>query len=209
LISVSFQALAWDNTISDLYYFDRGNPVQLFIPNGAPGPTLPYHGPPVLKFYTKGISAEGEDQYDLKAAVTLSATQQRTLLLFIPASSEGAAGPQYRIMPLQDNDRAFTNNAFNFYNLTNTDMAIRVGDDQFVIKPGRNRIIGLTEEVKKNVNVQMASNTDASNWTLVYQSRWAAPKNRRAWVFIYREGEDRPSIRKYYQVAMTPPPPTP
>ncbi len=197
-VTVEFQTLAWDQAISDLVYLDRGNAVSLFIPNGAPGATMRYVGPPTLNFYTTRSGPEGETLYDLKASVNVSRTQGKYLLLFVPGDE--ASSLPYRVVALPDSAGSFGANAFNFYNLTKTSMAIRLDEDQFQLQPGRNQIVTLSGLDLKNVNVQMASQAQGEDWRLIYQSRWAAPGKRRAWIFIYREGQDRPTIRKYYQV---------
>lgn len=197
-VSVSFSTLSWKGSIKDLFYFNRGEPVQLFIPNGAPGAVQAYKGPPQMGFYTKRINAEGETVYDLKASVTVSTGATKLLLLFLPAP-DSQPEQQYRILALPDPDANFQGNTFNFYNLTGSDMAIRVGDDQFRLASGRNRLIPLDDADVQNVDVQMASSTKNDAWTMIYQSRWAPPGKRRAWVFIYGEPGSTPGIRKYYQ----------
>ena len=197
-VSVSFSTLSWKGSIKDLFYFNRGEPVQLFIPNGAPGAVQTYKGPPQMGFYTKRINAEGEAVYDLKTSITVSADASKLLLLFLPAPAS-QPDQQYRILALSDPDANFQGNTFNFYNLTGADMAIRVGDDQFRLSSGRNRLIPLDDADVQNVDVQMASSTKNDAWTMIYQSRWAPPGKRRAWVFIYGEPGSTPGIRKYYQ----------
>ncbi len=206
-ISIRFQTLSWQDSINDLYYFDAGNPVSLFIPNGAPGAKLSYSGPPVMGFYKQRTGPEGEVLYDRIASVNLSPGQRQCLLLFIPVSGESGEKQPYRILPLTDTNRDFGPNAFNIYNLTRSTMAIRLGEEQFRISPGGNHVVQPAELGTKNVDVQMAANAQDTNWTLIYQSRWATPGKRRAWVFIYQDADSKPSIRKYYQIAQTTPTP--
>ncbi|MDP0495808.1 MAG: hypothetical protein Q7Q73_06330 [Verrucomicrobiota bacterium JB024] len=201
-VSVAFSTLSWKNSIKDLFYFNRGEPVQLFIPNGAPGSVQTYKGPPQMGFYTKRVNAEGETVYDLKASVNITSNASKLLLLFLP-SSASPPEQQYRILPLADSDADFPGNTFNFYNLTGANMAIRVGDNKFQLASGRNRLIPLDDVDVQNVDVQMASSTKGSEWTMIYQSRWAPPGKRRAWVFIYGEPGSTPGIRKYYQSVAT------
>jgi hypothetical protein len=197
-VSIAFSTLSWKSSIKDLFYFNRGEPVQLFIPNGAPGATQAYKGPPQMGFYTRRINAEGETVYDLKTSVTITPGTSKLLLLFLPAPAS-QPGQQYRILTLADPDADFPGNTFNFYNLTGADMAIRVGSDQFRLASGHNRLIPLDDAAPQNVDVQMASSTKDDAWTMIYQSRWAPPGKRRAWVFIYGEPGSTPGIRKYYQ----------
>ncbi len=197
-VSVSFYALSWQGSIQDLLYFDGGKPVSLFIPNGAPGHELTYRGSPEMGFYTQRTGPEGEILYDLQTSVTIPRNVKRLLLVFLPSTS--GAQQAYKILALPDAGSGFTANAFNFYNLTGAAMAIRVGDEKFQVAPGRNHIVSLADVDTKNVDVQMASNARNSEWNMIYQSRWASPKQRRAWVFIYGEAGATPSIRKYYQV---------
>ncbi|WP_309385884.1 hypothetical protein [Cerasicoccus frondis] len=198
-ITLQFQTLSWQQSIQDLYYFDSGQPVKIFVPNGAPSSTQTYTGPPTLGFYTKHLGEDAQASYQLSSSVKLSKGLSKCLLLFLPTQSPDS-GPRYKILPLDDNANGFGANAMNFYNLTDARMAVRIGGSQFELKPGANKVLQLSENDSKNVDVQMASNPDNTNWSLIYQSRWAAPGHRRAWVFVYQETGSRPSIRKYYQI---------
>ncbi|MDP0495263.1 MAG: hypothetical protein Q7Q73_03555 [Verrucomicrobiota bacterium JB024] len=205
-ISVSFYPLSWEGSIKDLIYFDKGQRVPLFIPNGAPGSEQSYVGSPQMGFYTERTGPEGEMLYDLQATVTIPHSVKRLLLVFIPTSAVSNPQQKYKVLALPDpgSNSNFAANAFNFYNLTGTNMAIRVGDNQFQLSPGRSHVVALTDNDLKNVDVQMATSTqETTQWSMIYQSRWASPKKRRAWVFIYGEPGTTPGIRKYYQLMQT------
>ena len=202
-VSISFYTLSWKGSIKDLVYFNKGQSTSLFIPNGAPSIEQRYSGPPKMNFFSERTGPEGEALYDIKASVTIPRGSSRLLLVFIPSASANNPQQAYKILPLPDAsaNSNFVANAFNFYNLTSTDMAIRVGEVQFQLAPERNHIVTLADTDTQNVDVQMATSTrESKQWTMIYQSRWASPKKRRAWVFIYGEPGTTPTIRKYYQI---------
>ncbi|MDQ8194332.1 hypothetical protein QEH59_07840 [Coraliomargarita sp. SDUM461004] len=198
-VTMTFSTLSWQGSIKELLYFNNGAPTPILIPNGAPGSEFTYKGPPNLSFHTQEIDEEGKPIYPTVASTTV-ANHQELLLIFFPTRASIDSALSYRILALPAAEADFTSNAFNFYNLTKKRLAIRVGEHKFQIAPGTSLIMPLATSNTQNVDVQMAANQQNNGWTMIYQSRWAPPKRRRAWVFIHGEGEGTPEIRKYYQV---------
>lgn len=198
-VSIKLAPLAWDSTIRDLIYFDRGNPEKIFIPSGAPGKPYRYRGARDIIFYTEGRNEEGEVIYQRKAATRLPITQGEILLLFVPRTN-GDVGDRYRIVPIPIDTERFTAGSFKFYNLTPDRVAFRVDDNRFVLEPGHNRIAGFGDDRIGNVIIQIAASTDQEDWRPLYQSRWSAPGGqRRVWVFIHSTDGNYPRIKRYYE----------
>lgn len=192
LLDIKFTAVAWNETIRGLYYFDSGQPVPIIIANGAPGEIRSYYGPSPLTFYTRLAGEDGEYDYQPKATVSLENSQRKLFLVFFQNTPDSPI----RIFPIPDSEEDFGAGDFHFNNFTSKDVLLRVGEDRFSLSPGDFRVVNISEGNAQNVEVQIASTDEENNWRLVYQSRWGPPGNRRVWVFLHGE-ETRPSIRRF------------
>lgn len=200
MVSVQFSALSWGSAVSDLFYMNNGQPIPVLIPNGAPSLERSYTGPPTIDFFMQTTDAEGQPVYTRKASVAIPDSVSRLMLIFVLESNPLPGQPTYRVLALPDQDGDFQANAFNFTNLTDFPIAVRLGKETLDIRAGGSHIVSLADAEARNVDVQMAANREGTDWKLIYRSRWASPVNRRAWVFVYADQNDSPKVRKYYQV---------
>ncbi len=194
-ITVDFSTLSWDAAISDLYYRDAGQVTPIIVPNGTLSPPQRYSGPPTLDFFTQAISSEGQPVFHRQASVTFPSGARHWLLIFLKARNTNA----YQVQPFPVPDAKFTNGTFNFVNLTDSRLGVRLGEKTFEIDARGSLIATSPGQGSQNVDVQMAASENGDAWQLIYRSRWASLNQRRAWVFIYLDENRKPRIRKYYQ----------
>lgn len=197
IVNIRFSPLAWDRPIRDLWYFDGDTPVRINVPNGAPGRSIRYRGPRDMAFYrVAGVDAEGETLYAEEASLRIPDGHGEWLLIFVKYPH----GDGYRILPVLTDPDEFGGGAFNFYNLTPSRVALRLGDQRFILGGGDNRVVNTGTGELGNIEVQIAASSQQDDWRPLYQSRWGQPgEQRRIWVFIHNVDGNTPQIKRYYQ----------
>jgi len=194
-VSIQFAAVAWEETIRGLFYFDAGEPKPIIVLNGSPGERFPYEGPPNLTFFRKTTNPEGEAIYTPVASVPVPPEERDLLLLFIGRNNPG----ELKIVAMPDSRDNFGAGGFYFQNLTSRRVALRVGDATMTLAPRELEIVQTSPDRTQNVDVRIASSDAENNWSLVYESRWGPPRNRRIWVFLHGGVDGRPEIKRYYE----------
>lgn len=184
-VNIQFSMLSWQRTLRDVHYVGaNGEEMTLFVPNGAPSKVQEYYGPSPLVFYRKkGTDAEGNP---IKEAIATYAprTTAPQLLLFIP--NKQREGTPYRILPLDFSADQLAPGAYRFYNLANTTMYVRFGQDEFAVPSGGSVTRPSDPSKARGLDVAMAMqiSEEPNNARIVYSAGWTLRANRSAIVFI-------------------------
>jgi hypothetical protein len=135
------------------------------------GEPLQYRGPAAMRFYAKPDA-------DAKpiASINLSTNSSSVLLVFLP----NPAGDGYRIIPVADS--TFPYGSYYFQNLSANPVAIDLGGNKHVLKPGESAIQstrpGEDEEVRIHASIR-------GNARLIKSTSWRLDATQRELVFFY------------------------
>lgn len=196
-VSIQFSTLSWGEAVRSIFFFNNEELVEHSVPNATPGRKIEYSGSNILTFYKKtGIDEDGEIIYSQIAEIDLPITHGEVLLIFVREPGKNS----FRILPIPIESEQFGSGSYKFHNLTQRRVAIRLGEQTFIIEPGKNRISQIEESHTNNVEIQIAATQNGLDWHPLYQSRWGIPGiQRRIWVFIHDVDGLGPRINRYYE----------
>lgn len=150
-----------------IYYFADADaePTRVNAAEGRLSRTYSYQGPnPLVFFHPRGES----DQLsrEIIGEVAIENGSGRFLLLFLPTAYRSGA---YRILPLENSlDRVPTGSAL-IYNFTRGPLACRIGDQDFILAPGKYERIAIHRVENFTLPVYLAALNDQNEWHAIHR----------------------------------------
>jgi len=200
-ISLRFRAMGWSGTCRDLYFLQAGKAEEFTATSANPSKWLEYRGPSPLVIYQKGETmpnAKGEPVPRPVASFAPSASGEYLLLL--KEKKNGSGHSDYQIFPLKEGVGKIEP-GYRIVNFTDTELAIKINDEQTVIPRGGHRHLKPTARDDNSLSVATASK-EADGWKIKYQNLFRKKPGMRTTVFLSQSGE-RVQVRRFLDRATT------
>ena len=141
--------------------------------------------------WSVGETVEGPDGEEtfVEYGRTPAANSQQQLLLLIRKGADNTDG--FDLIALDESDSVFGGGHFLFMNACKVDIAGKVGDEKFVLRPGRHNIIEPeTDEGKQSAHA-MFYFRKGEEARPFFSSRWPVNERARSMVFFYHDPKSR------------------
>lgn len=141
--------------------------------------------------WSVGETVEGPDGEEtfVEYGRTTVANSNQQLLLLIRKGTENADG--FDLVALDESDSAFGGGHFLFMNACKVDIAGKVGEEKFVLRPGDHTIIAPKTEADKRHAHAMFYFRKGEEARPFFSSRWPVNERARSMVFFYHDPNNR------------------
>ena len=182
-LNTKFRLVAWKNGEPDnLSYLHNGKIVDIEgVQAGIRSQMQPYSGPSTIRFFPAGATLSDEDKPEPIANVTIPSGVRFPLIILIP--SPDGPSPPYRGIVFDDDPAKFPFPSYFTINFTKQKVALSIGGEQFVMAPGKSKVITSKE---KTLNLRMAVQkaNAPGQWTIIYDNFYPNWPDERCLLFI-------------------------
>lgn len=182
--SLEFYTLAWTGSIDGLKYQASSTGEVYTIQANTRYLNGPYRymGTPRLTFFTEQNQPDGSTMRVPEAYVDIPQTVDKAILLIYPDERT-----RYRIIAISINGKNFAAGSYRFINLTQRDVAIKLGDVREVVKAGSHEVVLPAFGDRQRFSTQIAAPSKASGWELIFSAEWTHDRRKRVLVIFYED----------------------
>lgn len=192
-VSFDFFTLTWSEQLEEGIFFQ---PSANAAPEAVEGVSryikgpYKYFGPPRLTFFKESVNKEGVPVRTPVAFTDLNRTYGRGILVFTSPQNG-----RYRIFPVFIDTNNFAAGSYRFFNLTDRNVFVRLGDERASIRPRGETVIQPRVENRQSFSAQMASPDKNGELELIFSTEWTHQSNKRVMVFFYDDGSGSVQVK--------------
>ncbi len=196
-----FQAITTQGVIGkNLWYELDGEKVEIYANNTLRSLDYEYELVPNIVFYGDRVNSEGEPIPEAVASLPysiedLATKADRLLLIFHKLDNSGQRGPSYQILVMEDQLDSFPLGSFKFVNFTDAQIAVILGNENFLLKTRDQKIIAVSPPEKGDLTIQLAANKEDGEWERFYSNGWGHSADLRTIVFLTKLGNTIKPLR--------------
>ncbi len=181
--NTKFRLVAWkDGEPESLSYLQNGKLADIEgIQAGIRSDMQPYSGPSTINFFPAGATLSDDDKPKPLASVPIPSGVRFPLIILIP--NPDGPSPPYRGIVFDDDPAAFPFPSYFLVNFTKQNVALSLGKQQFVMAPGKSKVITSKE---KTLNLRMAVPKGGApdQWTIIYDNFYPNWPEERCLLFV-------------------------
>lgn len=195
-VNARFSALSFNARISDLYYFDNGNPKAISVYQSDIAGPYNYQGPPLLQFFRKGpVGLDGKQTWIPVAKASLPLNSREMLLLFYKTSDGDKES--YEVTRMESFRGDFKVNELQIVNFSSMNVGGKFDDKQFQLLPGKMKKFAYpsgSDTEGMPVMLKMAAERP-DGWKMVYSKPFSQVPGARRWIFIVETKDSTENIK--------------
>lgn len=196
-VNTRFRAVSWKGEEpAGFSYFHKGKLVDVEgLQPGIRSTPYDYSGPAKMPIYPLIAEipepAKPGDKPQPLALISIPPGMKQPLILLVPAP-EGT-NPPFNSVVIEDHPSEFPFPSYYFVNFSPQNVAISLGENQFVIAPGKRKIVN---SKLRTLNLQMAVQKETTDpWKIIYDDYYPNWAEERTIIFILDATRDeRPRL---------------